>query len=145
MYMKKNLTFNGLVLVILLSSTIPFASTKQDTLFQVKDVILELWNPGLLATQHLVIGSFYVFDNSLFYNTYSINAIEDKKIYRYNALIKDFSISFIEIEKIKSGFLLSFKYTTLVVKLKDGGKYKFVMSIRNKKKIKELVRAKLGN
>lgn len=99
----------------------------------------------MLTTQHLVIGSFYVFDNSLFYNTHGIDAIEDKKIYRYNALIKDFSISFIEIEKIKSGFLLSFKCAALVVKLKDGGKYKFVMSIRNKKKIKELVRAKLGN
>jgi hypothetical protein len=140
---KTNLTFKILILFILFISNISFASTKQDTLFQAKDVILELWNPGLLTTQHLVIGSFYVFDNSLFYNTYSTDAIEDKKLYRYNSLIKDFSISFTELEKIKTGFLISFKYTTLIVKLKDGVKYKFIMSKKNKKKVKELVGSKL--
>jgi hypothetical protein len=138
-----NYKLNALALMLVLAVNFSYASAKRDTLFQAKDVILELWNPGLLTTQHFVAGSFYVFDNSLFYNTYALEAIEDKKLYRYNSLIKDFSISFTEIEKIKTGFLISFKYTTLVVKLKDGGKYKFIMSKKNKKKVKELVIGKL--
>jgi hypothetical protein len=114
--------------------------TSQDTLFQTKDVVLMLWNPGTLLHGYFYVpGSLYLFNDHFLFKTHDESAFV-KKItknhYQYNFLINDLSISYSEIKKVKRRFFL-------MVKSEGGNKIKVGMRAKECKKVVVLLNGKI--
>ena len=112
-----------------------------DTLHIRKNAGVKLYNPGTWLG-FFAIGRLSFLDDHISFQVYDDDAFCAKnKLYRFNFLVKDFTISYNKIIKVKRGFFLIVP-SKLVVKLDDHTKYKFDL-LKGKKEAMRIIRSKM--
>ena len=118
-----------------------------DTLHFRNNASVKLYNPGTYLG-FFAIGKLSFLDDHISFQVYNDDAFCAKnKLYRFNFLVKDFTISYDKIIKVKRGFFLVFPIiivpSKLVVKLDDNTKFKFDL-LTGKKKVMRIIRSKMN-
>ena len=112
-----------------------------DSLLERKNIGLKLYNPGT-GGGFYVMGDLKLTRQNLVFLVYSDSSYsQNHKLYPFNHLVRDITIPYTNIKKVRRGCFLLIIPTKISVRTLDGTKFKF--NARNRKQIIAILRANI--